>query len=171
MLFLQRKIQEANHSCATMRMSAPLKDIAFEFLPVEKKHFSSDEKKDLPFNHLGTTFRDLQIQTFFLGAKLLGPDWLGQKLLKRLRQSFCSVVLVPDSGRPEEIQPLLDAKFNIFHLKLTRPGTSFSGDSRVDFSLPVPTEVIENSGDIASLYSSLLPIVSKILSRLELTTD
>ena len=151
---------------AVRRASAPLKNIALLFVPLlQRKDIES--KKDEPLNHLGTTYRDLQIGAWILGRDLMEEDWLGHHLVDAIRYCHAPLILVPDFGRSSEAAVLLHAELKVRQIKIVRPGTSFEGDSREDFTIPGPSNSITfyNSGTLMELrrnvIEELMPWISE----------
>lgn len=152
---LQRLLEAEDEHCyvGLKRMSAPLKEIALTYLPPALRK-NLEENKDKPLNPKGTTWRSLQIDAYRFGAERLGPDWLGHHMLQQIKWAKgLDYILVPDFGRPEEVAVLLRAGLIVRQLKIYRPGTAFSGDSRVDFTLPhAPhSHILINDGDLDEL--------------------
>lgn len=147
------------------RMSWSLKEIATIFMPPEERG-NLEQKKDTPINELGTTYRTVQIEVYKLGAKLFGKDWLGWRLLYLLHfRKNKQIILVPDFGRPEEVQVLIDYGLTVRQIQVRRPGTSFEGDSRVDFMIS-PLEhsyLIINNGTLEDLRSEVLKALRVLL--------
>jgi hypothetical protein len=154
---IARIICELEHSAITRRMSAPLKMIAMQYLPLQQRP-GLESRKDESLNHLGTTYRDLQIGTWLMGRDLLGEDWLGTHFLDSIKYCPFSLILVPDFGRLSEVMVLIHAGHRVLQIKVSRPGTSFEGDSREDFTLPGPSNSLSfvNAGSIEDLRRNVV---------------
>ena len=137
---------------AIRRMSAPLKHIALGFVPVEQRKLL-EESKDNPLNSIGTTYRDLQIGVWILGRDLMGEDWLGYQLLHSISLCHARLIIVPDFGRESEVAVLLHEGLLVKQLRISRPGTTFEGDSREDFKIPGPSNSreVRNDGTLTDL--------------------
>lgn len=137
---------------AIRRLSAPLKTIALQFIPLSLRG-GIEQRKDDSLNLLGTTYRDLQIGAWLLGRDLMGEDWLGHQLLDSIRYCHSPLILVPDFGRLAEAQVLIHAGHRVLQIKMQRPGTTFEGDSREDFLIPGPSNSMElaNNGTLEEL--------------------
>ncbi len=147
------------------RMSWSLKEISTIFMPPETRG-ALEQNKDRPINSLGTTYRSVQIEVFHLGAKLFGKDWLGHRLLHLLHfRKSKDIILVPDFGRPEEVQVLIDAGLTVRQIQVRRPGTTFEGDSRVDFMIsPLDHSfLIINNGTLDDLRKEVLQALKVLL--------
>lgn len=153
---LQRLLEsypEEHYYVGLKRMSSPLKEIARACLPPNQRG-GLEENKDRPLNSFGTTWRSLQIDAYHFGAERLGPDWLGHHLLQQIKWNRqMDYILVPDFGRPEEVAVLLQAGLLVRQLKIYRPGTTFAGDSRIDFTLPRAdhSHILINDGSLDEL--------------------
>lgn len=148
---------------AVHRMSHPLKLLAVQMLPEQK--WGVEALKDSPMNAAGTTYRDVQIQIYHLGAKLFGPDWLGHHFVRAVYvyKNF-DFILMPDCGRPEDIQPLLDLELPFSRVHMHRNGTGYEGDSRVDFYFEGTYHVINNT-DLDHLKSEAKLFLTNLLSH------
>lgn len=138
------------------RMSAPLKSLAAEMLP--EKKWATEELKDREMNGAGTSFRDVQIGLYFLGSNLFGSDWLGHHYVRKVHSlRYLDYILMPDAGRPEDLQPLLDLEIPVRQYKIERLGTTYEGDSRVDFIIKnFSSWLIPNNGSLEDLRSQIL---------------
>ena len=154
---IAKLICELEHSAIIRRLSAPLKMIAGQYLPLALRS-GLESRKDESLNSLGTTYRDLQIGTWILGRDLLGEDWLGAHFLDSIKYCPFNLILVPDFGRLSEVMVLIHAGHRVLQIKVTREGTTFEGDSREDFTIPGPSNSITfaNSGDLASLRRNVV---------------
>jgi len=160
-----RIICELLPGTAIRRMSSPLKSIARRFIRAAT-HQELEARKDEPLNLLGTTYRDLQIGTWILGRDLLGEDWLGHHMLDALALCPSPLVIVPDFGRSAEVAVLLHEGLFVKQLRISRPGTSFEGDPREDFTIPGPSNsrMLGNSGSLTDLrynIESLIPWIEE----------
>ena len=97
----------------------------------------------------------------------MGEDWLGHHLVDALQYCNAPLVLIPDFGRSAEVAVLLHAGLNVKQIRVSRPGTTFEGDSREDFSIPGPSNSIafHNSRDLLELrhnvIEELLPLIAQ----------
>jgi len=150
-------ISELHGAAAIRRMSAPLKTIALQFIPLAQRG-GIEQRKDDPLNLLGTSYRDLQIGAWILGRDLMGEDWLGHHLFDTIRYCHSPLILVPDFGRLSEAMVLVHSGLRILQLKVQRRGSTFEGDSREDFSIPgiSNTFYIFNDGTLADLRNSVV---------------
>lgn len=166
--FAHLLLTQRNQPITVQRMSQPLKDLAVRMLP--DKRFAYEDRKDEPFNSKGVSFRKLQIELFHFGAHWLGPDWLGQDMKRRIelvsRDRPHVVILCPDFGRPEEAQVLIDAGHRVYQINLEREGTTYEGDSRVRFSLPSRTYLLQNNGTLEQLNKGVKEILSLITEEI-----
>lgn len=147
------------------RMSWALKEIATVFMPPDSRR-NLESQKDRPMNDRGTTYRQVQIEVFRLGASLFGPDWLGHRLLHLLHfRKNKKLIIVPDFGRPEEVQVLIDAGLTVRQIKIRRRGTTYEGDSRVDFTLfhIKDSWLVLNDGSLEDLRAELLIALKNLL--------
>jgi hypothetical protein len=158
-------ISELHPGCATRRMSAPLKTIALQYIPLALRG-GIEQRKDDNLNNLGTTYRDLQIASWRLGRDLMGEDWLGHHLVDSIRYCHSPLILVPDFGRLSETMVLIHAGLRVLQIKVQRPGTTFEGDSREDFEIPGISNsfYIFNDGTLADLRNT---VVHEIMPWLE----
>jgi hypothetical protein len=126
-----------------------------------------EEKKDEALNLLGTTYRDLQIGTWILGRDLLGEDWLGYHLLDSITLCPAPLIIIPDFGRAAEAAVLLHEGLFVKQLRISRPGTTFEGDSREDFKIPGPSnsKSISNDGTLTDLRYSIEALVPWLEER------
>jgi hypothetical protein len=141
-------------------MSAPLKSIAGHFIRSGERS-TIEARKDTPLNFFGTTYRDLQIGAWILGRDLMGEDWLGYHLLDALTLCHAPIVVIPDFGRAAEVAVLLHEGLLVKQLRISRPGISFTGDSREDFTIPGPSNsrALTNSGTLTDLRYSIEALV------------
>jgi len=141
-------------------MSTPLKSIA-KLLTRAETQRELEARKDEPLNLLGTTYRDLQIATWILGRDLLGEDWLGHHMIDALSLCHAPIVIVPDFGRSAEVAVLLHEGLFVKQLKISRPGTSFEGDPREDFTIPglSNSKTLANSGTLTDLRYSIEALI------------
>ena len=142
---------------AIRRLSTPLKSIALLYIPIAQRK-DIEAHKDEPLNMLDTTYRDLQIGAWIMGRDLMGEDWLGHHLVDALAYCHAPLILVPDFGRSSEVAVLLHAGLNVKQIRISRPGTTFEGDSREDFSIPGPSNSIgfANSGTLMELRRNVI---------------
>lgn len=153
------KLSENKLKVGVLRMSAPLKLLATQMLPEQK--YGVESLKDEPFGmytsredgRIPVTYRRVQIELFRLGAELFGEDWLGCHYVRAVHNlKYFDFLLMPDCGRPEEVQPILDMEIPFAHVRMVRNGTTFEGDSRVDFSLNTTTTIYNNAGVVDLQY-------------------
>lgn len=159
--FLKESLEEQPGHVGVHRMSYPLKLLAVQMLPEQK--WGTEALKDEPMNHQGTTYRKVQIQLYHLGAELFGPSWLGHHFVRSVHNMrHLDFILMPDCGRPEDIEPLLNLELPFSHVSIDREGTSYEGDSRVAFSLP-STYFIRNNGTLEQLQAQAKVFARKLL--------
>lgn len=151
---------------AIRRLSAPLKSISTLFVLAAQRN-NLEERKDESLNLLGTTYRDLQIGTWILGRDLLGEDWLGHHLLDSIALCHASLIIVPDFGRAAEVAVLLHEGLLVKQLRISRPGATFEGDSREDFTIPGPSNSreVKNDGTLTDLRYSIEQLVPWLSER------
>jgi len=145
---------------AIRRMSQPLKHISTLFIPPPERD-ALEARKDEALNLLGTTYRDLQIGTWILGRDLMGEDWLGYQLLHAIGLCHARLIIVPDFGRESEVAVLLHEGLLVKQLRISRPGTTFEGDSREDFKIPGPSNSreVKNDGTLTDLRYTIEQLV------------
>jgi hypothetical protein len=150
-------IAELLPGTALRRLSSPLKEIARLYIPMANRR-DLEENKDEALNSIGTTYRDLQIGAWILGRDLMGEDWLGYALCDSIHYCHSPLILVPDFGRLSEALVLTHTGHRILQLKIQRPGTTFTGDSREDFTIPGPSNstTLINSGSLAELRRNII---------------
>lgn len=133
------------------RMSHPLKLLGSQMI-LDKK-FATESLKDAAMNDQGTTYRQVQIALFNLGAGLFGLDWLGKHYVTAVhgfrRADF---LIMPDCGRLEDLSALFSAKLPFGHVRVHREGTTYVGDSRRDFFLQTTCH-IDNNGTLSHLQA------------------
>lgn len=119
------------------KFSTPIRRVIRTFFP----SYSLEEVKDTPVAELGYpayegTVRQLMIAFSETFIKLrLGQDAFGRCLLEELKSIEITPddpIVISDSGFPEEAEPLITyfGEAKTFIIQLSRPGTSFDGDSR-----------------------------------------
>ena len=142
---------------AIRRLSTPLKSIALLYIPIAQRK-EIESRKDEPLNMLDTSYRDLQIGAWIMGRDLMGEDWLGYHMLDAIQYCHAPLVLVPDFGRTAEVAVLLHAGLKVRQIRVSRPDTTFEGDSREDFTIPGPSNSIafHNSGSLAELRRNVI---------------
>ena len=142
---------------AIRRLSTPLKSIALLYIPIAQRS-GLESRKDEPLNMLDTSYRDLQIGAWIMGRDLMGEDWLGHHLVDAIQYCHAPLILVPDFGRSAEVAVLLHAGLNVRQIRVSRPGTTYEGDSREDFTIPGPSNSIafHNSGSLTELRRNVI---------------
>lgn len=161
--FLHSELFKLKVTATAYRMSAPLKLLAAEM--IYEKKYATEGLKDVPFNSSGTTYRTLQIALFSLGSQLLGPDWLGQHFIRAVYNlRYSDFVLMPDCGRPEDVQPILSMELPFHHVIIQRDGTTYEGDSRVPFSFE-DTLIIPNNGTLDELRQEAAALARDLVSH------
>jgi hypothetical protein len=141
------------------KFSAPIKAAiraAFE-LHDDEVAYAESIKSEPTALFYGNSYRDTQISFSEDWAKpFFGPTVFGQLAARHLRNAFKQYpdkvgFVCSDSGFAEEALPVLEVfgKQNTLLVKVSRPGTSFQGDSRSYIELDGVTTVdIVNNGSV-----------------------
>lgn len=169
--YLLESLEAQKKKVGILRMSQPLKLLAVQMLPEQK--WGKEALKDTPFGmytsredgRIPATYRRVQIELYRLGAELFGPDWLGHHFIRSIyHMRHLDFILMPDCGRPEDLQPILNSEIPFSHVKVQRNGTTYEGDSRVDFTLLTSIEV-PNNGSLSDLKAYAEDYAKTILSH------
>lgn len=119
------------------RFSMPFKKAFANMMNVGIDQYGNVEeyeaKKEEVIPLLGVSYRQWQIDFSEKFMKpLYGQRVFGDLMVERLRRSNATVVLIPDCGFQPELDQLFESygSKNILLVRLIRPGSTFTGDSR-----------------------------------------
>ncbi len=126
------------------------------------RHDFFEDCKDKPSDFfMGITPREAYIAVSErLMKPLHGARVWGDLLVEdiALHGNDSDLVVVTDSGFADEALPVIEryGACNVSLVRLSRPGTSFQGDSRSYINLPVYTHMIDNDGTMTQLAEKLV---------------
>lgn len=99
-----------------------------------------------------------------------GSKFFGHKIVETMSEIDSNFFFVPDSGFVSELQPLVDAGYDVHVVRIKRDGCSFDNDSRIELTdeLLKPFGIkgidVDNNGTLDELSDKLLVItVDKII--------
>ena len=117
------------------KLSKPIKSslhYIFNFNRTERKALEAykDHKNRSEYGNL--SWRGMQIAMFEHLKETYGPEVLGNLFLRRDRDNGKKHTVISDSGRKDEIEPIIEANpyKNIGLIELSRPGCNYDGDVR-----------------------------------------
>lgn len=128
-----------------------------------------EETKDEVIPWLGCSYRQWQIDysESFMKPKY-GKNIFSRLFVHRNENSTSRAIVVPDSGFAEEAEPVAKAfgVENTLLIRVHRPGTDFSNDSRSHIYNISPNELdIYNDSDVESFHAKIIIEVAKFLER------
>lgn len=147
-----------HHNARLYKMSSPLKEGTLGFLGAvdygERKWL--EDHKEERLEQFGMSYREMQISmSEDWSKKVFGDEIFGKLAVRRLKKATGALfTVVTDSGFLSEAMPLVRffGASNVLHVKLSRPGCSFEGDSRSHWD---PTKLGVRSLELANYYDEL----------------
>jgi len=150
------------------KMAYPLKQACHTLLGLQGSLEDLEYLKELPLKFENPD--DLTLRQFYIhisenvSKPLFGNDIFGRLAIEYLTQTDKKIITISDCGFADEIEPIMN-HFNhddIVLVKITRPTTSFAGDSRSHISLPLQTIDLVNDDSIEAFEGKILTILEKL---------
>lgn len=135
-----------------LALSTPMRAVVYCMLGIEYSEAHYERCKDHPQEDFGgKSIRQAMIAFTEEHVKpTYGVGFWARSLIARMWEPQPRVVIVTDMGFMEEVD-IFSARFgveNTFYPQVTRPGTSFDGDSRTYVSAPGRFTAIINDEDV-----------------------
>jgi hypothetical protein len=126
-----------------------------------------EDNKDNPISN-PTTYRDLLIGLSEDVIKpKLGLTFFGKLLADEVSNSAAHDFVITDCGFTEEVHEFISRLYNQYQIhlwRITRPGCSFTNDSR-EFIQPLPAhpfQIIHNDGSLTDLQLQVISLMRNI---------